>query len=66
MNCPYCGRKMEKGYLQSTTEILYTDAPHRVLPIPRGDDLRLTTNRACPATCGAWRCAGCREVIIGY
>ncbi len=66
MNCPYCGVEMKKGYLQSMKEVLYTDTPHRVLPIPRGDDLRLTTNRISPATCGAWRCAGCRKIIIGY
>lgn len=66
MKCPYCGREMEEGYLQSMKEVIYAKKPHKILSIPRKDDIRLTTNAIAPATCDAWRCASCRKVMIHY
>jgi hypothetical protein len=66
MKCPYCGNEMEQGYVQSARKVFFTTEPHKLLLVPEGDDLLLTThNWTCP-TCDAWHCSSCQKIILSY
>ncbi len=68
MNCPYCGVKMESGFVQSNREFYWTD---KLRPFFSADmwagSLGLSTSRAFKGwSAEAWLCRGCRKVIIDY
>ena len=67
MKCPYCGTEMERGYVQSMREIIYSENLHtsRIM-IPKKDDIKLTNGFWAPAMCMASRCAACRKIILSY
>ncbi len=67
MICPKCNTEMEKGYIQSNGEIIYTvKATKLPLPIPKKSDIKLTHNVIAPATCDASHCPVCRRIFVAY
>ena len=40
MNCPYCAKEMESGYLRggSGYELLWTEEPFKMTSLPTGND----------------------------
>ena len=40
MNCPYCTREMENGYLRGNNsyELLWTEEPFKMTSLPTGND----------------------------
>ena len=65
MNCPYCGKVMEEGFLSSKAPVFWSEEVSG-LPVPtqRGDvllgkALGLLRPRA-------WLCRDCRTVITKY
>lgn len=40
MNCPYCAKEMESGYLRSGSgyELLWTEEPFKMTSLPTGND----------------------------
>lgn len=69
MNCPFCGRDMDWGFVQSRRMIIYTDKEkHDGLSflVPGKDDIRLTPASSAPPTCAAFHCPACRKVLIDY
>lgn len=43
MNCPYCTREMENGYLRGNNsyELLWTEEPFKMTSLPIGNDFYL-------------------------
>ena len=67
MQCPYCQREMEPGFVQSKSEIIYTVKEKMLaVPIRKKGDIRLTANPIAPATCKAGNCRICRRIILDY
>ena len=65
MNCPYCGRPMEDGYLSSRSPVFWSEEvsghviPTRRGDVPLGQMLGLLRPRA-------QLCRNCETVIVKY
>lgn len=74
MNCPYCEREMEQGYLKSFRHMVWSHSPRMPLiscpgtiPIVEDDDVEVGK-----AAAGGWNgfrvqasyCPGCKKIII--
>lgn len=66
VNCPYCGKRMETGFLQGNGAFLYyTQSPDgHLLGLAKKDDIPLTG--LLERRCDAWRCPDCRKLIVPY
>ena len=66
MKCPFCGREMTEGFVQSSSYIFFTQKKHKLFFRPRENDITLSTrNYTCP-TAKAWHCSACLKVVIDY
>lgn len=69
MKCPYCGREMEDGVVQSARKIFFTTNAQKNWLIPdlarKGETVLSFDNWARP-TCIAYHCAVCKKVLIDY
>ena len=66
MNCPYCGKEMEKGYIHSRDCVVWR-TKKSVLPalgILAADAVDLGTSDAAGHFVVVYRCAGCRKFLI--
>ena len=54
MNCPKCGKEMEKGWINSAREVVYIG------------DISLTTHNMTFPRCEAYVCRDCHWVIVPY
>ena len=66
MNCPYCNRAMILGFIQARGEIYFTEEPHKLLFGHKPGEIVLTEKNMTAPTSKAYRCAGCKIVIVGY
>ena len=69
MNCPYCGKEMEKGYIQSRDGLNWTAKKRLVAALSSlGQDSLSLKNDAADnnRTVYAYKCAACKKVIIDY
>lgn len=66
MKCPFCGREMTAGYIQSGHVIFFTQKRHKVFFTPQEDEPVLTVKNWTAPTCAAHHCAACRKVIAEY
>ena len=68
MKCPFCGKEMTSGVVQSARHVFFTAKPHNLFFRPNlfgGDaDIVLTSDNWTKPTCAANYCADCRKVII--
>ena len=64
MNCPYFGKPMQKGYLQSGKPIIWSQEKKKgfYLPLEQGD---IAVSRGFWRICIAesWFCADCKKLI---
>ena len=67
MNCPYCNREMEKGYIEQTDFRFGL----RWAPANRGNGFFVSTKKDVKLTAAlkgghviAYRCEGCKKIII--
>lgn len=68
MNCPYCGKPMEQGVIESSEPINFMK---EVRLINRADENKGEINLAKPHFGGrssveVWLCRDCRKIIIDY
>lgn len=70
MNCPFCGRAMEKGWLYTSGPLIWTANPAKLSCIAgRGDaQLARTPRNRYDTSPGpdAWICKACRVMITAY
>ena len=66
MQCPFCGREMEHGFLQSGKKVFFTTKRRRLLfcPDEQNGDMELTQHNWTSPTGRAWLCRSCRKVVI--
>ena len=68
MNCPYCGKPMEKGVIESSEPINFLKEVHM---INQPNESKGEFNLARPAfarrtSVEVWLCRDCRKIIIDY
>ena len=67
MNCPYCGKEMEKGFMQSARTVLFTTQKNEGAFTWKGKgDIVLTANNWLNPTCIAYHCKDCKKVVADY
>ncbi len=67
MNCPKCGKKMEKGWINSAREVIYTQALKKMfITASKIGDISLTTHNMTGPRCEAYVCRECHWVIVPY
>lgn len=69
MNCPYCGKEMELGYIQSRDGVTWSDKEYAIKALatlrPRSISLANGVGDKSTAVY-AYRCDDCKKVIIDY
>ena len=60
MQCPFCGREMEHGFLQSGRTAFFTTKRRRF----QNGDVELTQHNWTSPIAPAWICRSCRKVVI--
>ncbi len=69
MKCPYCGKEMETGVVQSARKIFFTTKAQKnwILPdIMWDEETVLSSHNWTNPTCKAYHCPACRKVLIDY
>ena len=68
MKCPYCDKKMIKGFLMSSGDITFaTDNPDcQFFRIKKQDDLELSKGFDGIPHCEAYHCSSCKKIVIDY
>ena len=65
MNCPYCAKEMETGYLRggSGYELLWTEEPFKMTSLPTGNDFFVckASDGYCPI---AHLCRACGKIVL--
>ena len=66
MRCPFCGRELERGFLQSGRTAFFTTKRRRFLfwPDEQNGDVELTQHNWTSPIAPAWICRSCRKVVI--
>jgi|GEM_PF-213554 len=66
MNCPYCAKEMESGYLRggSGYELLWTEEPFKMTSLPTGNDFCKTVCQQSEPDRGY--CTSCRSAVRQY
>lgn len=65
MNCPYCGKEMEKGSILSNgSSLLFSVRAHPFLKLAGKGDVPLA--RGLDAEVSAYHCPACRKIMIDY
>ena len=63
MKCPYCGREMTPGYIQSARRVYFTETPHELFFWPLKKDKTITRENIWSPTSPAYHCANCKKVM---
>ena len=67
MNCPFCGREMEVGFLQGGRFLLWAVRRHKISLLPREEDVLLAENHWNFVTVkDAYLCRNCKKVLFDY
>ena len=68
MKCPYCDKKMIKGFLMSSRDITFaTDNPDcQFFRIKKQDDLELSKGFDGIPHCEAYHFSSCKKIVIDY
>lgn len=66
MKCPFCGREMTEGFVQSSRWVYFTKQRHKFFFRPKEDDVVLSTHNWTAPTAKAWHCSNCMKVIVDY
>ena len=65
MNCPYCGKPMEQGVLDSRGPVRWSESATGMSLPTRRDDVVLGKALGI-LRAKAWLCRNCRKVIVDY
>ncbi|MGI6766423.1 MAG: PF20097 family protein [Lentihominibacter sp.] len=63
MNCPYCGKEMEEGYLQAARGIFFGKKKHKISFLPGQEDVKVAQDTGMGAFARSYYCGDC-EIII--
>lgn len=69
MKCPFCGKEMESGVVQSARHIFFTTKAHKVRFCPDTaceKEVVLSSHNWTRPTCAAWHCPMCKKVVLDY
>jgi hypothetical protein len=69
MNCPYCGKEMELGYIQSRDGVTWSDKEYMIksLATLHTGSISLANGVGDKSTAVyAYKCGDCKKVIIDY
>lgn len=69
MKCPFCGKEMITGAVQSAREIIFTKNTEKKLfktTIVKDEETSLSVNNFTKPTCPAYHCPECKKVIMDY
>lgn len=68
MNCPFCGKEMMTGFIQSTHGVIFATEPHYVSlwPVKTRGEFFVTSKKWFGPICTAYHCDSCKNVIITY
>ena len=67
MICPWCNRKMQKGFLQSGKPIVFNLKARAVVLLHQKEgEVSLTKQFWTLPTVPAWHCTGCRRIVAEY
>lgn len=70
MKCPYCGKEMISGVVQSARQVFFTTKAHKFCFAPdskRSDEVLLCPdNWIAPISTAAYHCSDCKKVVIDY
>lgn len=69
MKCPYCGKEMVSGVVQSARQIFFTNKAHKnwfVPDIAGKEEVLLSSHNWTRPTCTAFHCPDCMKVIMDY
>lgn len=69
MKCPYCGKEMISGVVQSGRQIFFTTKAHKNWFFPDiavDEEIVLSSHNWTRPTCVAYHCDECKKVVIDY
>lgn len=69
VRCPFCGREMVSGAVQSTQKICFTDQVRKNgldLYTAGKEEVLLSSHNWTRPACPAFHCPDCRKVILDY
>ena len=66
MLCPFCGKEMEKGLLQSGSIMVWVRKKHMLSLHPKEGEVLLDKNYVTSCTVPFWICKACKKVIADY
>lgn len=65
MTCPYCGKEMRNGFIQSAREIFWSPTKKKVFFRPfKSDDVPVAPSGWNSSVAGACYCDNCRKIVI--
>jgi hypothetical protein len=66
MECPFCNKEMENGFVQSGKEIFWGDKKHKVFCFPHDEGEFSLADGWNSAVINACCCRDCKKIIIDY
>lgn len=67
MKCPWCGKEMTDGFINSARQVLFSENPNSPLIFTKaGGDINLTQHNWTRPSSKAYHCKSCKKVIVDY
>jgi predicted RNA-binding Zn-ribbon protein involved in translation (DUF1610 family) len=66
MRCPYCGKEMVEGFIQSQKIVFFTEELYKMHAWPFEGELILTRRNPLSPAGKAFHCPDCKIVIVDY
>ena len=65
MKCPYCGKEMEKGYVQSARPVIWSRNKKKLLfTATAADDFTISEGYLNGCFAEAYHCSKCKKIVI--
>ena len=66
MNCPVCGKEMEKGLLQGGQILTWVKEKHKLSMLPKKGEVMLGRSPYLAMAIDAYICRRCMKVVVDY
>ena len=66
MNCPVCGKEMEKGLVQGGQILSWVKEKHKLSMLPKKGEVLLGRSSFQILTFEAFICKACKKVVLDY
>lgn len=66
MNCPFCGKEMERGFLQTGNKIIWAKKQHSVSLVAKEGEVALGNAIFGGIALDAFICKDCKKVVVDY